>query len=170
MHLRLRVTVISDDGWCWVLSWRQLGALIVYCLPLKDIVSVQLGSLYNYVGELQPIHQVQDLNELISGHVLNISDIWISFFTKIDILITTRLVFSTCCATLNNTFIIFHSKVWLSLFHQELIHQGLVGLTLACIHIIWVGHGLPRNFIPWLRNLNSRSLTNFLDPVALFSK
>ena len=80
MHLRLRVTVISDDGWCWDLAWRQLDVLVVDCIPMKDLASVQLGSLYNYVEGLQAIPQVQDLNELISGHVRNLRDICISFF------------------------------------------------------------------------------------------
>ena len=79
----------------------------MYCLPMADLTSVQLGSLSTYVYGLQDIPQVEDLNELIYGDVRNISDIWISFFTKIDSIITTILVFTACCDTLNNTFTIF---------------------------------------------------------------
>ena len=80
LYFHLRVTVISDDGWCWDLAGRNQGVLIVGCLPLKDPASVQLGSLSNFVYELQDILQVQDLNGLISGHVRNLSDILISVF------------------------------------------------------------------------------------------
>ena len=55
-------------------------------------------------------------------------------------------------------------------FHQELIHLRLGDLTLARIYIIWGGHGLPHKFKPGLRNMNSRPITNFLDPVARFAK
>ena len=41
---------------------------------------------------------------------------------------------------------------------------------LARIPIIWVRHGLPHNFNPGLRNLNSLPLTKFLNPVAQFAK
>ena len=124
------------------------------CIPLTDIASVQLGILSNYVDGLQAAPQVQDLNELISGHVRKLSDIWISFFSKIDSLITTRLVFPACCATFKNNFTLFQSKVSFLLFHQELRHRRLGGLTLAHIHIIWGGHGLLHNFKPELRKLN----------------
>ena len=53
----------------------------------SDLTSVQLGSLSNYVDGLLAVYQLQDLNELTSGHVRNLSDIWIYFFTKLDILI-----------------------------------------------------------------------------------
>ena len=69
VYCNLRVTVISDIGWCWALAWHQLGVLIVDCLPLTDIASVQLGSMSNYFDGLQAVPKVQDLNELISGHV-----------------------------------------------------------------------------------------------------
>ena len=49
-------------------------------------------------------------------------------------------------------------------------HRRLGGLTLAYIHIIWGGHGLPHNIKPGLRKHNSHPLTKFLDPVAQFSK
>ena len=60
-------------------------------LPLTYISSVQLVSLSNAVP------QVQDRNEIIYGHVCNISDIFITFFSNIDSLITTRSVFSAFC-------------------------------------------------------------------------
>ena len=47
VYCHLQVTVISDDGWCWALAWRQLGVLIVDCIPLTDIDSVQLVSMSN---------------------------------------------------------------------------------------------------------------------------
>ena len=120
------------------------------CIPLTDLDSVQIVSLSNYVDGLQAVPQVKDLSEIISGHVRNISDIWISLFTKIDSLITTRLVFSACRDTFNNTFTLFQSKAWFALFHQELRHQRIGGLTLARIHIIWGWNGLPHNFNPGL--------------------
>ena len=52
VYCNLRVTFISDDGWCRALAWRQLGILIVDCLPLTDIASVQLASLLNYTDGL----------------------------------------------------------------------------------------------------------------------
>ena len=111
MYINLQVTVISDDGWCWALALRKLGVLIVYCIPLTDPDSVQLGSLSYYLDVLQAVPQLQDLNELISGHVCKISDVWIYFFSKIDSIITTRPVFLACRATFNNTFTLFQSKV-----------------------------------------------------------
>ena len=93
VYRHLQVTVISDDGWCWDLLWRKLGVLIMNCLPIMDLASVQLEIMSNYVGGLQAIPQVQDLNELISGHVCNISDVWVYFFTKIDSPITNIIVF-----------------------------------------------------------------------------
>ena len=75
VYSHLRVTVISDDGWCWALSWNQLGVLVVDCLPLIDLSLVQLGNLSNYVDGIQSVPQVQDFNQLTSGHVRNISDI-----------------------------------------------------------------------------------------------
>ena len=95
----LQVTVISDDGWWWALAWRQLGFLIMDYLPLTDLPSVKLGSLYNYVDGLQDVPQLQDLNELIYGHVCNLSDIYVSFFSKIDSLITTIILFLACRST-----------------------------------------------------------------------
>ena len=71
----LRVTVISDDVWCWALACRKLGVLIMDCTPLTYLASVKLGSLYNYVDGLQDVPQLQDLNKLIYGHVCNLSDI-----------------------------------------------------------------------------------------------
>ena len=85
---------------------------------MADLTSVQLGSLSTYVYGLQDIPQVEDLNELIYGDVRNISDIWISFFTKIDSIIITRLVFPACCDTFNNAFTVFQSKVRFALFHK----------------------------------------------------
>ena len=79
----------------------------MYCLPLADLSSVQLEILSNYIYGIQAAPHVQDLNKLISVHFRHLSDIWISFFTKIDSLITTILVFTACCDTLNNTFTIF---------------------------------------------------------------
>ena len=118
------------------------------CLPLAYLASVKLGSIYNYVDGLQAIPQVKDLNELISGHVRNINDIWISFFAKIHSLINNIIVFLACRGTFNNTFTLFQSKFWFALFHQELKHWSLGSLKLARIHIIWGGHGLPNNFNP----------------------
>ena len=131
------------------------------CIPLTDLASVQLGILSNYVDVIQAVPQVQDPNELIPGHFCVISDICISFFPKIDSRITTRIVFSSCHATFNYTFNIFQSKVRFLLFHKELRHRRLGGLTLAGIHIIWGRHGLPRKFNPGLWKLNSRPLTKF---------
>ena len=71
VHCHLQFTVISDDGWCWALAWRKLGVLIVDCLPLTDLASVQPRSMYNNVDVLQAVPQVHYLNELISGHVCN---------------------------------------------------------------------------------------------------
>ena len=139
------------------------------CTPLTYLASVKLGSLYNYVDGLQDVPQLQDLNKIIYGYVCNLSDIWIYFFSKIDSLITTIIVFSACRSTFKNNLTLFQSKVWFSLFHQELRHCRLGGLPLACIHIIWGGHGLPYNFNPGLRKLNSRPLIKFLDPVARFA-
>ena len=136
------------------------------CISLTNIASVQPGSMSKYIDLIQAIYQVQDQSELISGRVCNLSDIWISFFSKIDSLITTRLVFLECRANFKNTFNVFQSKVWFPLFHQELIHQRLLGLTLEHIHIIWGGHVLPLNFKPGLRKLNACPLANFMDPVA----
>ena len=79
VYHHLLVTLICDDGWCWDLVWRQIGVLIVDCIPLTDLASVQLEIMSNYVDGLQAVPKVQYLDELISGHVRNISDIWISF-------------------------------------------------------------------------------------------
>ena len=49
VYRHLRFTVISDDDWCRALAWRKLCFSIVDCLPLTDLSSFQLGSLYNYV-------------------------------------------------------------------------------------------------------------------------
>ena len=49
VYCHLRFTVISYDGWCWYLAWRQLGVLVVDYLPLTYLASVQLLSMYNYV-------------------------------------------------------------------------------------------------------------------------
>ena len=136
------------------------------CISLTNIASVQPGSMSKYIDLIQAIYQVQDQSELISGRVCNLSDIWISFFSKIDSLIPTIIVFSACRSTFKNNLTLFQSKVWFSLFHQELRHCRLGGLPLACIHIIWGGHGLPYNFNPGLRKLNSRPLIKFLDPVT----
>ena len=43
------------------------------CLPLKDLTSVRLGGLSYYVDGIQDVPQVQDVNELISRHVRNLS-------------------------------------------------------------------------------------------------
>ena len=119
VYNHLRVTVISDDGWCWALAWRKLVVLIVDFLPLTDLASFQLVSLYNYVDGLQAVPQVQGINEIISGYVRNLGDIWIPFFfSKIDSLITNRLVFLACRSTFKNTFTLFQSKVRFYLFHQ----------------------------------------------------
>ena len=117
MYHYLQVTVISDDGWRWGLACRQLGVLIVDVITLTNISSVQLGSLSNYIDVLQAVSQVQYLNEIISVHVRNLSDIWIYFLTKLDSLITTRLLFSASCSTFNNTSILFQSKAWFVIFH-----------------------------------------------------
>ena len=79
VYCHLPVTVISDVYWCWDLVWRQLDVLIVDFLRLTYLASVQLGILSNYVSGLQAVPQVQGLNELISGCVCNLSNIWISF-------------------------------------------------------------------------------------------
>ena len=50
------------------------------CFPLTDLSSVQISILTNYVYRPQAVFQVQNLNELISGHVRNLSDIWILLF------------------------------------------------------------------------------------------
>ena len=52
------------------------------CIPLTDLDSVQIVSLSNYVDGLQAVSKVQDLNDLISGHVFNIRDLWIDFFLR----------------------------------------------------------------------------------------
>ena len=73
-------------------------------------------------------------------------------------------------ATFNNDFILIKSKVWFVLFHQDLRHRRIGGLTLVRIHIIWGGHGLPHNFNPGLQKLNLGPIIQFLDPVAWFEK
>ena len=82
VYCNLRVTFISDDGWCWALACQKLGVLTVYDLPFMYLDSVKLGSLSNYVDGLQAVSKVQDLNDLISGHVFNIRDLWIDFFLR----------------------------------------------------------------------------------------
>ena len=111
--------------------------MILDCLHLTGIYSFKLGSMSNYVDGLQALPQVQDLNEFIFGHVRNLSDVWIYFFTKICSLITNRLVFLACRATFKNTFDLFQSKVWFAIFYKELRHRRLGGLKLARIHSIW---------------------------------
>ena len=117
VYRHLQVAVISDYCWCWYLEWLQLGVLIIGCLLLTYLASVQLGSMYNYVDGLQSVPQVQDQNELISGHVHNLSYILIYNLSKIYRLIATRLAFLACRATFNNTFTLFQSKVRFLLFH-----------------------------------------------------
>ena len=80
MYRHHQVTVISDDGCRWDLAWWQLGVLVVVFIPLMDLASVQLGILSNYVDGIQDVPQVHDLNELIYGHLRNISDIFIFYF------------------------------------------------------------------------------------------
>ena len=58
VYIHSRVTVISYDGSCWALAWQKLGVLVGYCLPLADLVSVQLVSMYNYADGLQSVLQV----------------------------------------------------------------------------------------------------------------
>ena len=53
----------------------EVRCLILDFLPLTDLASVQLVSLSNHVDGLQAVPQVEDLNELISGHVCNLSDV-----------------------------------------------------------------------------------------------
>ena len=77
------------------------------CLPLTDITSVQYVSQSNYSDELQSVTQVQDqMNLFIDMSVISVI-IEFPFFNKIDIVITTRLVFLACRATLKNTFTLF---------------------------------------------------------------
>jgi hypothetical protein len=33
----LKVKVVSGDGWCWALAWRQLGIAIVNCYALSGL-------------------------------------------------------------------------------------------------------------------------------------
>ena len=75
VYRHLQVTIIYDDGWCWALIGRKLSFLILDCLPLKDIASVQLVSMSNYIDVLQSVPQVKGPNEHIYGHVHNLSDI-----------------------------------------------------------------------------------------------
>ena len=93
VYSHLQVTVISDDGWCWDLAWKKLGVLIVDCIPLTDLASVQLGNLSNCIDGLQALPQVQDLNEIISGRVCNLSDIWIYFLLRYTVLLQLDLSF-----------------------------------------------------------------------------
>ena len=102
------MTVISDDGWCWALAWHQLGVLVVDCLPLIDLSSVQLGSLSSYVDVIQAVPQVQGLNELISGQACNISDFWITFFLRYKVLL--QLEFSSWCVLLLSRILLLFSN------------------------------------------------------------
>ena len=58
VYCPLRVTVISYDCWFWALAWLKLGVLIVDCIPLIDLTSVQLRILSNYIYGIQAVPQV----------------------------------------------------------------------------------------------------------------
>jgi hypothetical protein len=76
----LEVIVIADDGWSWVLAWRQFGVQNIYALPLTDIVVEQLKTVKVLLKEIKVVDSMNTaLQMLLAIYTSGIMYIRISY-------------------------------------------------------------------------------------------
>jgi hypothetical protein len=82
--LHLNINVVLDEGWCWDLAWRQLGVVVIYCLPLTAKANEQLERLCLAIEGIKVVAQLKDDTEVMSVNVEEFSEAWSLFFAKLD--------------------------------------------------------------------------------------
>jgi hypothetical protein len=72
--MKVRATVISCDGWSWVLAWAQLGVTDIVCYPLMPIAQEQLSPLVHlFSNKLSIVNSWEECcsvaTDVVSFHV-----------------------------------------------------------------------------------------------------
>jgi hypothetical protein len=90
----LEVIVISDDGWSWILAWRQLGVKSIYTLPLTDLAVEQLKPAKVLLKEIKGVDSMNNALRIFTGHVHEWNHVWENFICNVEHSYDTRLILS----------------------------------------------------------------------------
>jgi hypothetical protein len=90
----LEVIVISDDGWSWILVWRQLGVQYIYALPLTDLAVEQLKAIKVLLKEIKVVDSMNNALRIVTDHIHELNNVWNNFICNVDHSYDTILVLS----------------------------------------------------------------------------
>jgi hypothetical protein len=90
----LEVIVILDDGWSWILAWRQLGVQNIYALPLTDLAVEQLKPVKVLINEIKVVDSMNNALRIVTGHIHKWKNVWKNFICNVEHSYDTRLVIS----------------------------------------------------------------------------
>jgi hypothetical protein len=171
MKEHLKVTVLSSDGWSWVLGWIQVGIPEVFCSPTTDTATQQLNVLQRHpiIGK-----KVKIFDDNKAENKIVICCVHITSITSLHETLTTHPTFLQQHNTRQCTFISHPPSTKLQVairnellptynWHQ-LRHTTLGGLTTARLTIGWSGCPTQPDLIN--RKIPKRPLNRFLEPVA----
>jgi hypothetical protein len=88
------VIVISDDGWSWILAWRQLGVQNIYALPSTDIKVEQLKTVKVLLKEIKVVDSMNNALRIVTGHIHEWNNVWNNFMCNVEHGYDTRFVLS----------------------------------------------------------------------------
>jgi hypothetical protein len=162
----LRVCVIITYGWAWSLAWRQLGVESVPSLPLSQLSGLQLNELGGRLEGVLEVSQVSNQVEVISGHVTTWMSLWSKTLLKLLRRLNIKFVLSCSRSSSKDVLKALNQVSQLQFCFQELRHRRLGGLTSAHLMIIWGGVWNPKTVKLAARNMESRSLSRFLEPAV----
>jgi len=164
----LSVTVLSGDGWSWLLGLAQAGLTCVKCCPLSNRAAEQLVEVSETIRIAMevitiPLSQLLDKTDAVCFHFSKgSSDMMLD---PIGVIPQTLTVLATANLSLTAAL----CNLLGSNTRCETLHYWqLEGLTLARVDVVWhtTNPGQAELFSPGTRQNPSRPLGAFLEPSA----
>ena len=169
------VTVISENGWSWVLGWAQLGVWTVDCVAFTDEASMvyggQLTSILGCQGFDLVLQGPREGSTVICGGpthpnvvcALLLANPGLPFLNYLGSVPASSFLLLTLDRSLLP---ILQSNIGGQYRWEELCHRHLGGLTSARVVALWRSHSTANDVLlrPGEIRSPSRSLSAFLEP------
>ena len=160
----LKVFVLSNDGWSWVLAWAQLGVLCIRCIPLSEKSLIQLDAVKAVLGGTVEVicSNIDDINvepsPVVSFHQQGL----VGMDRLGSILIAKHSLITLLCSFDSEAGAELREIIDFRICSTELRHRRLGGLTTARLHVGW--HPETGVIQPGKRRNPTRPLGAFLEP------
>jgi hypothetical protein len=135
-------------------------------LHLYQLAGLQLKELGRILDGVLEVSKVPNQVEVISGHVTNWKNLWSKTLLKLLRPLNIKFLLSCSRSSSKDVLKALNQVSQLQFCFQELRHRRLGGLRSARLMIIWGGVGDPNTVKLAARNIESWSLSRFLEPAV----